>query len=136
MRNASTVRLWVAATVATAAITGPAQGVNRSPRLSPRTKPPLASLGLPSRERVERAPEQVAEPRPDQRQADQDDDRDREVPEEVVGQPERREERSRGQREDGEADDEPGDDGVRPPRPPVAPLPAIGSDGGRTARRP
>ena len=62
-------------------------------------------------EGVERAAEQVAEPRPHEAEADDHDDRDGEVPQEVVGEPERGEERRRGQREHREAHDE-----ARPPR--------------------
>ena len=66
-------------------------------------------------ERLKRALDEAADRWDEERQAHQEHDPDRDVPEDVLREAERREQRRRGQREGGEADDEPGHDGERPP---------------------
>ena len=84
------------------------------------------SSGVAPTERLERPLDDGAEPRPEQRNPDEQNDRDGDVAEQVVREAERREERGRDQGEEREAPDEPGDDRVRPP--PVAGGPAREDD--------
>ena len=71
--------------------------------------------GVAATERLERPLDDGAEPRPEQREPDEQDDPDGDVAEQVVREAERREERGRDQCEQREAPDEPGNDRVRPP---------------------
>ena len=84
------------------------------------------SSGVAPAERLERPLDDGAEPRPEQRDPDEQNDPDGDVAEQVVREAERREERGRDQGEEREAPDEPGDDRVRPP--PVAGGPAREDD--------
>ena len=66
-------------------------------------------------ERLQRAGDELAHLRHEQRQRDEEEERDREVPQQVLRQSEPVEQPGREEREDGEADDDARDDRERPP---------------------
>ena len=106
----------MAATAETAAITGPCARREEKPEAHPEEEA-AADVAWPApAERRERSLEESAQRGYEEREAEHDHDCDRDVPEQVVGKPERRQERGRREREHREARDEPGHDRVRSAR--------------------
>jgi hypothetical protein len=86
------------------------------PKADAEQEPAARAARVPAAERLERPLQERAHLRPEEREPDDQDDADCNVEQEIVWEPERREERGGNQGEECEAPDEPCHDRVRPAR--------------------